>query len=98
MALRSLQGNQREGLFPRLLLGLSAKMNLDRDALENQFLSSDLIFLAISSNAAPLAAASSQRKRSGVAGLPRLFRNFAAALDPVEKSAAAPISFPSEAD
>jgi hypothetical protein len=40
--------------MPRLLLGLSAKMNLDRDAVENQLLSSDLIFLSNSSNAASL--------------------------------------------
>jgi hypothetical protein len=65
MALRWLLGNQRRRLFPRLLLGLSAKMNLDRDGLENQFLSSDLIFLPISSNAAPLAVASLQKKKVG---------------------------------
>jgi hypothetical protein len=39
--------------MPRLLLGLSARINLDGDALENQFLSSDLIFLSNFSNAKP---------------------------------------------
>jgi hypothetical protein len=98
MALRWRQGNQQGGLFPRLLLGLSAKMNLDRDGFANQLLSSDLIFLSNSSNAAPAAIASSPTKKAG--GTPTLshrLRKFTAGLDPVEKSAEAPISFPSEA-
>jgi hypothetical protein len=52
MALRWRQGNQRRGLFPRLLLGLTAKMNLDRNAAANQLLNSNLIFLLKSSNRA----------------------------------------------
>ena len=65
MALRWRQGNQRGRLFPRLLLGLSAKINLDRDLLENQLLRSGLIFLSNSSNGAPLGAASPGKKKAG---------------------------------
>jgi hypothetical protein len=39
--------------MPSLLLGLSARINLDRDAPANQLLSSDLIFLPNSSNEPP---------------------------------------------
>jgi hypothetical protein len=42
--------------MPSLLLGLSAKINLDHDTPANQLLSRDLIFLPNSSNAAPLTA------------------------------------------
>ena len=65
MALRWPFGNQRGGLFPRLLLGLSAKMNLDGDAPENQFLSSDLIFLLNSLNADPITVAPPLMKKAG---------------------------------
>jgi hypothetical protein len=98
MALRWREGNQRGGLFPRVLLGLSAKINLDRDKPENQLLSSDLIFLPNSSNGAPLTAGvATKEKGRGSPDLPSLFRRFTAGLDPVEKSAEAPISFPSAA-
>src|SRR5215813_11069576 len=42
--------------MPSLLLGLSARINLDCDGLENQLLSSDLIFLSNSSNDASVVA------------------------------------------
>jgi hypothetical protein len=49
-------GQPAPGAFPKempsLLLGLSAKMNLDGDMLENQILSSELILLPNCSNGA----------------------------------------------
>jgi hypothetical protein len=50
MALPWPHGNRAGFLFPSLLLGLSAKMNLDRDVAANQLVSSGLIFL-LKSNA-----------------------------------------------
>src|ERR1700749_169147 len=44
MALAGPEGNRRKPLFPRLLLGLSAQMNLDRDAVETQLASCDSMF------------------------------------------------------
>jgi hypothetical protein len=50
MAAPDLFGNRPCGLFPRLLLrlllGLRAQMNLDRNVAENQLLSSKLILLS----------------------------------------------------
>src|ERR1700761_4705297 len=46
MAMRRPQGNRRWALFPRLLLGLSVKMNLDGEALTNQLLICDFNVLA----------------------------------------------------
>src|ERR1700758_4077580 len=46
MALRWPQGNRRSRLFPRLLLGLSAKMNLDGEAVANQHFISGLSLLS----------------------------------------------------
>jgi hypothetical protein len=45
MALPRPDGNRARRLFPSLLLGLSAKMNLDRDVAANRLVSSGLIFL-----------------------------------------------------
>jgi hypothetical protein len=45
MALPWPDGNRAGFLFPSLLLGLSAKMNLDRDLPANQLSVSGLIFL-----------------------------------------------------
>src|ERR1700755_1006107 len=42
MAMRRPQGNRQRPLFPRLLLGLSVKMNLDGEKLANQLLNSAL--------------------------------------------------------
>jgi hypothetical protein len=42
MAARSLWGNLPSSLFPRLLLGLSVKKNLDGERLANQLLNSGL--------------------------------------------------------
>jgi hypothetical protein len=66
MALTWPEGNRAGPLFPRLLLGLSAKMNLDGNAPENQLLSSDLIFLSNSSNDAPPTITSPLMKKVGV--------------------------------
>ena len=44
------RGNLPRPLFPRLLLGLSVKMNLDGEAFANQVLSSDLNGLSNRSN------------------------------------------------
>ena len=88
MALRWREGNQRKGLFPRLLLGLSAKMNLDGDTPENQLLSSDLIFLLNSSNGrADHNHVVTNEKGRGFPDLSRLFRNVTVRLHLVEKSA-----------
>src|SRR5215831_18533236 len=46
-------GNRARSLFPRLLLGLSAKMNLDRHRLANQLLNSCLKFQSNHGNAVP---------------------------------------------
>ena len=45
MALPRLSGNGPGRLFPRLLLGLSAQMNLDVEIAENQLLNGNLSFL-----------------------------------------------------
>src|SRR5262249_44092939 len=44
MTLPWLEGNRPSGLFPRLLLGLSAKMNLDRDRVDYLLLEQRLDF------------------------------------------------------
>jgi hypothetical protein len=44
MALAGPEGNRRNRLFPRLLLGLFAQMNLDCDDAENPLLSRDSMF------------------------------------------------------
>ena len=84
--------------IPRLLLGLSAKINLDRDAPANQLLSSDLIFLPNSSNGAPAGGYTvMNEKRSGSPDLQHWLRKSTAGLDPVEKSGRVRVSFPSAA-
>jgi hypothetical protein len=49
MALPWPEGNRAGPLFPSLLLGLSAKLNLDRDRGANQVFNSGLMFLPNSS-------------------------------------------------
>jgi hypothetical protein len=94
MALAWPEGNRAGPLFPRLLLGLSAKMNLDRHRAENQLLSSDLIFLLNSFSAAALAIISPMMKKvGGSLNLQHFLRISTVGLDPVEKC----LSFPSEA-
>ena len=50
MAAQVARGNRPEPLFPRLLLGLSVKMNLDGEAFTNRVLNSDLNGLSNRSN------------------------------------------------
>jgi hypothetical protein len=66
MAMRRPQGNRRRRLFPRLLLGLSVKMNLDGEKLANQLLNSGLRLLPNDSNSVWSRAARDQPCSSGL--------------------------------